>query len=91
MDAEGIGIWHGLGSRTLHCSDTCSSADHSDGSPSTFCALTKSLMAALLVNSPGSNVEEEGPDLTGDSDWGKYEGMWGVEAAGGSVGWVLSA
>ena len=48
-------------------------------------------MAALLVNSSGSNVEEEGPDLTGDSDWGKYEGMWGVGAAGGSVGWILSA
>lgn len=55
------------------------------------CPCTRRWMAAPLVRSPLSDIDEEGSYLSRDSDGIEEEGAGWVEAAGGRVSWVLSA
>lgn len=56
----------GLASETLRSLDAGGAI--SAWSLSVFLARTRRLMAVALASSPGSDIDEEGPSLAGDSD-----------------------
>jgi hypothetical protein len=49
------------------------------------------LSAACLASSPGSDVNEEGPDFQGDRDVVEEEVAWGVHTPGGGICRVFCA
>ena len=53
--------------------------------------LTRHLTTVLLASSPGSDIEEEMPNFTGDSDGAEQEGAGRVDTLGGSIGRILHA
>ena len=83
FDAEvgtvGIGRGQGLASRGFRLLDSLGSVPGAAHSLSH--AHTSRFIIAPLNSSPGSGVNEEGPDFSWDGDAGEAKGRRGVEAS----------
>ena len=84
---EGMGSGQGLASRGLRLLASLGSL--SEAGPSSSRVRTSRLIIAFLNSSPGSDVNEEGPDFGWDANAAEAESGWGVEASRGGVCGVL--